>query len=230
MQAAIGQPASSPSALPHSTSHTHTPHAAQVRALRAKKSAAPAVAAVATAAQPAQLQAPIGTSWFWGAGGGGPGAGLGGPVPPNPDAADLRPLYEHLPFRWAAGWAAGWGVSAFRASGGLVAAAWHQLVSPRCAAAPRPRAPCARVFPCSFRSARWSEEEQQKLRDGVVQLVQEVQLQEALQEMQQRLESGGAVGAGEYEAHKQRIAGLSLQSPGERGRGAWRGWEWTGGL
>lgn len=35
-----------------------------------------------------------------------------------------------------------------------------------------------------------------------------------MQEMQQRLESGGSVCMADYEAHKQRIAALSLQSPG----------------
>lgn len=69
----------------------------QVRSLKAKKSAPPAVATVAASAEPAQLQAPIGTSWFWGGSAGAGGQG----VPPNPDAQALLPLYSHLPFRQA---------------------------------------------------------------------------------------------------------------------------------
>lgn len=88
----------------------------QVRALKARKSVAPAVATVAGSIEAAPLQTPIGTSSFWGC------AGAGEPLPPNPDAAALLPLYKHLPF--------------------------------------------------SFRGSRWSEEEQQRLRDGVLQLVQ----------------------------------------------------------
>ncbi|KAI7841291.1 hypothetical protein COHA_004910, partial [Chlorella ohadii] len=110
----------------------------RVRALAAKKSAPPAVATVPLTSEAAQLQAPVGGSWFWGGGPVAGGAGAG-ELPPNPDAQELRPLYQRLPF--------------------------------------------------SFRNSRWSDEEQQKLRDGVVQLVQE------------------------YEANKQRLAALTLQSP-----------------
>ncbi|KAL4438039.1 hypothetical protein ABPG77_004260 [Micractinium sp. CCAP 211/92] len=73
--------------------------------------------------------------------------------------------------------------------------------------------PLFKYLPFSFRSGRWSEEEQQRLREGVLQLVQEVQLHEVMQEMQQRLESGGAVGLADLEASKQRIASLALDSP-----------------
>lgn len=69
----------------------------QVRALRAKKAAPPAVATVPVSAEPSQLQAPIGTSWFWGGASG--GGGGGGQLPPNPDAEELKSLYQHLPFR-----------------------------------------------------------------------------------------------------------------------------------
>lgn len=44
--------------------------------------------------------------------------------------------------------------------------------------------------------------------------LQEVQLHEVMQEMQQRLESGGAVSLADLEASKQRIGGLALDSPG----------------
>lgn len=75
-------------------------HTKQVRELRAKKSAPPPVATVPVTAEPAQLQAPVGASWFWG------GQGGGGPEP-NPDAADLKPLFQHLPFRWVGVWVGG---------------------------------------------------------------------------------------------------------------------------
>ena len=45
-------------------------------------------------------------------------------------------------------------------------------------------------------------------------LLQELQLQDVMQEMQQRLESGGAVGMSEFEAGRQRIAALTIDSPG----------------
>ncbi|KAL4425581.1 hypothetical protein ABPG75_009597 [Micractinium tetrahymenae] len=73
--------------------------------------------------------------------------------------------------------------------------------------------PLFKYLPFSFRSGRWSEEEQQRLREGVLQLVQEVQLHEVMQEMQQRLESGGSVSLADLEASKQRIADLALDSP-----------------
>jgi hypothetical protein len=44
--------------------------------------------------------------------------------------------------------------------------------------------------------------------------LQELQLQDVMQEMQQRLESGGAVGMSEFEAGRQRIAALTIDSPG----------------
>ena len=47
-----------------------------------------------------------------------------------------------------------------------------------------------------------------------MQLVQERQLHEAMGEMQRRLESGGAVDMGEFEQSRQRIAALTLASPG----------------
>ena len=52
-------------------------------------------------------------------------------------------------------------------------------------------------------------------------VLQEFQLQDVMQEMQQRLESGGAVGMADYEASRQRIAALTLHSPGTpQGEGA----------
>ena len=45
--------------------------------------------------------------------------------------------------------------------------------------------------------------------------LQELQLQDAMQEMQQRLESGGAVSMADLEASRQRIQALTLQAPGE---------------
>lgn len=138
--------------------------------MKAKKNAPPAVGTVpVTTAEPgAQLQAPIGSSWFWGgAAGGGTAAGAASRVPPNPDAEALKPLYQHLPFR--------------RVSG-LAAVAWG---SGRCTAAAIVL-PVPRVHPCScpppapacrsFRSSRWSEDEQARLRAGVLQAVQEVQV------------------------------------------------------
>lgn len=66
----------------------------QVRTLAAKKAAPPAVATVPIRGEPTQALAPTGGSWFWGG-----AAGGGAEPPPNPDAEELRPLYQHLPFR-----------------------------------------------------------------------------------------------------------------------------------
>lgn len=78
------------------------PSPLQVRAVRAQKLAPPPVAAVPLAAAEAAAQqpAPVGASWFWGSAGAGGAAG-GSQVPLYPDAEDLKPLYQHLPFRQA---------------------------------------------------------------------------------------------------------------------------------
>ncbi len=147
----------------------------------------------------AQLQAPVGGSWFWGGGPAAEGAGAG-ELPPNPDAQELRPLYQRLPFRqaWCWGWLSSvdrvglciwvWNLLGMAVDPALACLACGSLVAPRqycrlvsmlllCLCmlmAPSLTGACSILgtVPCSFRNSRWSDEEQQKLRDGVVQLVQ----------------------------------------------------------
>ena len=72
-----------------------------MRTLAAKKTAPPTVATVPLTSESVQLQAPVGSSWFWGgsSAAGGAAGGFAGELPPNPDAEELRPLYQRLPFR-----------------------------------------------------------------------------------------------------------------------------------